>query len=184
MKIEANEQLTHPAQLVFETVRDKQPELAAMMPNVERIEVLEQRREGSVVHLYNRWQGSKRDVPAVIRPFVSHNTTAWFDSAAWDDETLSCAWEITSIVGRHLFACTGNTTIRPREGGCSFELSGELKVNPNNVPGVPRFLGRKLQGPLERFIVNAVSPNITSVATAVQRYLDEQAGAVTTPEDG
>lgn len=176
MKIEANEQLTHPAQLVFETVRDKQPELAAIMPNVETVEVLEQRREGSVVHIYNRWQGSKRDVPAVIRPFASKDLAAWFDRAAWDDETLSCAWEIEAIVGREMFSCRGNTTIRPREGGCSFELRGELKVDPNKVPGVPRFLARKLQGPLERFIVNAVSPNLTSVASAVQKYLDEQQG--------
>jgi len=173
MKIEATERLTYPALQVFETVRDKTPELAELMPNIESVEVLEERHEGTVVHLYNRWQGTKGDVPAVIRPFASKNLSAWYDRAAWDSSTLSCQWEIVSIVAREMFSCRGKTTIRPLDdGGCSFELRGDLVVDPKKVPGVPRFLGKRVQGPLERFIVNAVSPNLTSIAAAVQAYLD------------
>lgn len=176
MRIEATETLSHAAQLVFETVRDKTPELVEIMPNIERVEVLERREEGSTVHLRNRWQGSKSDVPAVIRPFASKDLSAWFDQAAWNSETLTCSWQIESIVGREMFSCEGQTTIRATgDKSCSFELRGELTVDPNKVPGVPRFLGRKIQGPLERFIVGSVSPNLTGIAKAVQRFLDSQA---------
>lgn len=55
-----------------------------------------------------------------------------------------------------------------------FTLAGEMTIDPDNVPGVPRFLARKMKNPLERFIARAMSPNLTSIATAVQKYLDGQ----------
>ena len=50
-------------------------------------------------------------------------------------------------------------------------------MNPDRVPGVPAFLARKLQDPLERFVGNAIRPNLTKIAGAVQRYLDEHPAA-------
>jgi len=173
MKIEGIEHLTHPAPLVFETLRDKQHEMVSIMPNIESVDVLDRKEEPPVVHLYNKWQGSSEDVPKILRPFVKKDLIAWNDRAAWNQEDLSCAWEIEAIVGRDFFSCKGNTTIREDGDGSIFTLQGELTVDPNKVPGVPRFLARKLKNPLERFIARAISPNLTSIAKAVQQYLDQ-----------
>jgi len=177
MKIEGTEKLTHPAALVFATLRDKTPDLAAYMPNIEQVEVLEREEKPPLTHLHNRWQGSSRDVPAVIRPFVKKELVAWHDYATWNADGHECTWRIEAMVGKECFSCAGRTTI-VAEGDprCVFTLAGELRVDPDHVPGVPRFLARRLQEPLERFIANAIRPNLTSIAGAVQKYLDAHPG--------
>lgn len=177
MRIDESQKISHPAHLVFATLRDKTPELAAIMPNVEGVQVLERREDPPRVHLYNRWQATNQDVPRIVRPFVSKDLVAWFDRATWDEESLSCSWQIEAVVGKEVFSCQGRTTIQADgDGACEFRLSAELRVDPDRVPGVPRFLARKLQEPLERFIGNAIRPNLTSIASAVQRYLDQLPG--------
>ncbi len=178
MRIDETQSLTHPARLVFETLRDKTPELASIMPNVERVEVLERRDAAPVVHLYNKWQAKNDDVPAVIRPFVKKDLLSWFDRAAWDETELLCRWQLEAVIGREFFSCNGTTRISEgSEAGRSvFTISAELRVDPDHVPGVPRFLARKLKDPLERFIGGAIRPNLTRIATAVQQYLDRERG--------
>lgn len=173
MKIRGNEKLTHPAPLVFETLRDRTPELVQLLPNIEHVEVLEERREPPLVHLYNKWHGAQSDVPAVIRPFVKKDLLTWFDRAVWNADELRCTWEIEATIGKDFFSCEGSTTITP--GGddrCEFTLEGEMRIDPDKVPGVPRFLARRIKEPMERFIGKQMQPNLTGIATAVQRYLD------------
>lgn len=173
MKIQGVEKVTHPARQVFEALRDKTPELLAFMPNIEAVEVLERREEDGVLHLLNRWQGTKADVPKALRPFASREMTSWMDYAAWNSEELSCRWRIEAAVASRMFRCEGKTTIDATgDEACTFRLAGELTVDPAHIPGVPRFLAKKLKSPLERFIIGAVTPNLTGIAKAVQRYLD------------
>lgn len=173
MIIEGIHELTHPALLVFETLRDKTQELVAIVPNIEGMQVLERREEPPVVHLYNHWQGAEGDVPRIARPFVKKELISWKDRAAWNEETLRCTWQIEAAVGKEIFTCEGGTSITPNgDDRCTFHLRGELAINHEKVPGLPKFLARKLKGPLERFITNRMSPNLTSMATAVQEYLD------------
>jgi hypothetical protein len=174
MIIEGTEKLTHPAKLVFATLRDKTPELAAIMPNIETVQVLGREEQPPLVRLRNRWQGTNSDVPGIIRPFVKKDLLAWQDHATWDEDQLACTWKIEAVVGKDCFSCEGRTTVTADGDDRSvFNIRGELRVDPDHVPGVPRFLARKLQEPLERFIANAIRPNLTSIAAAVQRYLDD-----------
>jgi hypothetical protein len=175
MKIEGNEVLTHPALLVFETLRDKTQELVSIMPNIEKVEVLNRDEKPPVVHLYNRWHGAQSDVPSVLRPFMKKELLTWHDRAAWDSERLACDWQIEAAIGKDFFSCEGTTNIvADGDARSTFSLRGELRVDPDHIPGVPRFLARKVKDPLERFIAKAISPNLTSIATAVQRYLDRR----------
>jgi hypothetical protein len=163
--------ISHTPKTVFFTLRDQTPALAAIMPNVESVEELERREEPPLVHIYNRWQGSDKKFPKILRPFVSKDELAWFDRAAWDEMTLSCAWQLEG----HLFTCQGLTRLAPEgRSRTRFHIRGDMRVKPENVPGVPLFLARRIQDPLERFIGNAVRPNLTKIAEAVQRYLDHK----------
>ena len=173
LRIDAKEHLSHPAERVFATLRDKTPELVVHLPNIESVEVLNRRDEPPRTHLINRWQAKNDDVPSILRPFVKKELLSWIDRAAWDAEKLSCDWEIEAVAGRDCFSCQGSTQIAPDgEGRALFTLHGELRVDPDHVPGVPRFLARRIQEPLEHFIAAAMRPNLASIAIAVQRYLD------------
>lgn len=176
MQIGGTKTISHPAEQVFAALRDKQSELAERyLPNIESVEVLEREDNPPKVRLYNRWQGRTDDVSRVIRPFVSREMMSWLDEAFWDEETLSCTWRIESAKAKGVFQCSGSTRISAREDQTSlFELEGELQVHPDKVPGVPGFLARKVRDPIEKFVANLLNPNLTMMAQAVQRYLDEQ----------
>lgn len=178
MKIIGTRKLTHPATLVFETLRDRTPELVEILPNIESVEVLSREEDPPVVHLYNKWYGAEGDVPKVVRPFIKKELLSWFDRAAWNEEALECKWLIEAVLAREIFSCSGHTVITPEDNDqCVFLLEGELQIDPDKIPGLPKFLARKLKNPVERFIANAMRPNLTNIASAVQEYLDGQRGA-------
>jgi len=175
MRIEETERISHPAREVFVTLRDRTPELAAIMPNIEAVRLLERRETPPRVHLWSRWQATNDDVPSILRPFVGKELLAWLDRAAWDESTLVCSWQLESAGERKIFTCVGTTTLAAEgDARTVFRIAGDLKVNPDQLPGVPGFLARKVQEPLERFIGNAIRPNLTKIASAVQRYLDSR----------
>ncbi|MFH1132273.1 MAG: hypothetical protein V1754_13125 [Pseudomonadota bacterium] len=177
MKIEGRNRISHPAKLVFETLRDKNPELVAFMPNIESCKVLSREEKPPVVHLRSRWQGTNDDVPKLLRPFVSRDLAAWLDKAEWDEKTLVCTWAVESVIAKNVFDCKGTTTISDEGDGTSlFVMDAELHIHTDKVPGVPKFLANKVRAPLEKFIANALSPNLTSISNAVQKYLDAKTG--------
>jgi hypothetical protein len=82
------------------------------------------------------------------------------------------------VLAREIFSCQGHTVITPEgSDNCVFLLEGELQIDPDKIPGLPRFLARKLKNPVERFIANAMRPNLTNIAEAVQEYLDGKRGS-------
>lgn len=170
----ATAQVSHPAPLVFETIRDHTPQLIYLMPNVEQVEVLERREQPPVVHLHCRWHGSKSDLPWIVRPFVSKESLVWQDWADWDADQLLCTWQNRArALGRECVLSTGTTRIeRDGDATARFAIDGELTVDPENIPGLPTSLARKFQRAFEGLIVRALTPNLTSIARAVQRYLD------------
>jgi hypothetical protein len=175
MQIKGTNHLTHPAFIVFQTLRDKTPDLVSIMPNIDAVEVLSRKETPPIVQLHNKWYGSQQNVPKLIRPFINKNLTCWFDHANWDEEHLCCRWSIECIISSKIFACEGTTMITAESNACStFTLQGEMNINIDSIPGIPPLLVRKLKSPLETFIVNAIGPNLTSIATAVQKYLDDQ----------
>ena len=88
MRVAGAQNLTHHARLVFETLRDRTPELAAIMPNVEGVDVLGREEVPPLVKLESRWQGAQHNIPALMRPFVRRELLAWLDHAVWNEETL------------------------------------------------------------------------------------------------
>ena len=97
MEISATQNVSHPAQQVFEAVRDKQSALVRFMPNIESCEVLERNEEPPEVRLLNRWQATMDDIPKLLRSVVSPNLVAWRDHATWNSETLSCLWTLERL---------------------------------------------------------------------------------------
>jgi hypothetical protein len=175
MQLAEEDRLTHPALEVFVTLRDLGPRLVAYVPSIESMTELERRVEPPIAYIHNRWQGSSSDVPAVIRPFVSSDFTAWVDYAEWNEETLSCSWRIEPSQNKTIFSCVGLTSIAADGPERSiFRLEAELTLRPENVRGVPKFLAKKIREPMERYMARTLRPNLTSMSSAVQQYLDDQ----------
>ena len=51
-------------------------------------------------------------------------------------------------------------------------VTGTLQVYPERLPGIPKFLGKRLAPQVEKFVVGLITPNLTDVAVGLQGYLD------------
>ena len=172
-RIEVNVEIGYPPEAVFIALRDRIEELSHFMPHVEYMKVLEREDAPPLTRVYNRWQGTKDNVPAVARPFISRDVVGWFDRAEWSSETLACTWRIEPVKFKKLFDCHGTTTLAHSEGGSLFTLVVNLELDLQKVPGLPKFLARRVQGPVESFVAKSLTPNLASLANAVQAYFDE-----------
>lgn len=172
IEIEVTETIEQPAERVLHALRDRIAELAGYMPNIETMEIIEREERPPVVYMHNRWRGRKDSFPAIARPFLTRNLVSWFDHAEWDESTMSCSWRIEPIKAKTIFSCSGSTALAPEEGDrCLFSLQARLELDLQRVPGLPRFLARRAQGPVERFVASSVQPNLSSLASAVAEYL-------------
>lgn len=180
MRFDNVSKVTHPAQGVLELMIERMEEIVPFLPSVESIETLEMdRRDDGTVRVVRRWQGTADTVPRAVRPFLKKEHMAWTDTALWHPDEFAVDFELTTNLSR-LYECKGRNVYGPHpddpEGATKIEIQGDLNVYPDKLPGVPKWMGRKLAPQIERFVVGLVTPNVIEVSAGLQRYFDAQAG--------
>lgn len=180
MKFEQTDKVTHPATDVLDLMIDRMEEIVPFLPNVESIETLsrETLADGRV-KVVRRWQGTSQTAPAAVRPFASKESLAWTDTALWDRETYEVEWVFESNLSK-LYDCGGVSSYKPHpddpEEATRIVIAGHLEVFPDKMPGIPKFLGKKLAPQIEKFVVKMITPNVMETAQGVQRYFDDRTG--------
>jgi hypothetical protein len=170
MKIQADAKLPFPRELVYRTYRDKLPQMVQYLPNVKNIEVLEQKPEGSTLHIKNLWW-AKAEIPKIAQSFIKPEMLSWFDFADWHEDRFATGWRIqlrvlekaVSCAGENQFEAVGDTTI--------IHIRGELSFDLREVPGVPRFLAGSIGPTVEKFVVGQITPNLLEVSKGIEQYL-------------
>ena len=51
-------------------------------------------------------------------------------------------------------------------------MTGEISVYAERMPGLPKFLARKIGPLVERFVVKRVTPNLAAVVDGLREYLN------------
>lgn len=165
--------LRHPLDAVFTTYRDDIAAFVEYLPNVRKIEILERVEEGPIVRLHNRWHGST-ELPAPLAQRLEERFLSWDDYAVWDARTSVCEWTIQPHSFRDAVRCRGKNTFVDLGGGRTrLEISGELSIELERVPGVPSFLAGSLARTAESFLVRQIAANLASVSDALAAYLHE-----------
>jgi hypothetical protein len=165
--------IPHPRQLVYETYRDKLPELVPYLPNCDRIEVIsrEDLADGAV-KLRNLWHANVK-VPRAARRFVKDELMSWYDDALWLPDAWAVDWRFELRVFTEAASCGGHNRFEIVDAvSTRYVLSGQLDLNLSKLPFVPRMF-RGLAPRIEQWIIDAVQPNLESIGEAVGRYLDE-----------
>ncbi|MBN2361754.1 MAG: hypothetical protein JXR83_20040 [Deltaproteobacteria bacterium] len=165
--------INHPQQQVFETYRDRLPELVPYLPNLDRIEVLERTDQGAgIVKLKNLWCGNVR-IPKAARPFVKEELMSWFDYATWDAHRYSVDWVFELRVFTEAASCSGHNTFEVLDDQRTrYRLTGELLIDLGKMPFVPRVF-RPLAPRVEKWLIDGVQPNLESIGAAVGKFLDD-----------
>jgi hypothetical protein len=175
MKFETNQVIPFPLDQVFRLVRDNLPALLPYLPNVRKIETESREEVGpGAVRLVNRWQG-KGDIPKVAQKLVQPDKIAWLDTAVWNEAEKTCRWEIRPMFFKDNVACKGVNYYRAEgERQTRLQITGDLAIQTKGIPGVPRLLEKKVAEQIEKFIVKLLTPNMSSLAQGVTRYLQEK----------
>ncbi len=179
MHFDKEDHIAHPAPLVLATLLDRLEEVAPFLPSIECIETLEREdlADGRV-RIVRRWQGADTGVPTALRPFLSRDLLAWYDTALWTPDEYKVDWSQATAaeVVADLYRCSGTNRFEPAPESPTdttrVAIAGELEVHSDQLPGVPSFLGRSIAPQIERFIVSLITPNLTELSTGLGRYLD------------
>ena len=178
MELKADAQIPFPRALVYETYRDRLPELVPYLPDIASIEV--ESREDQVdgqpgkSRLVNRWRAKGDDVPKVAQAVIKPEMLAWLDHAVWNAEAWSCDWRIETQMFTDNVRCHGHNVYEEREGITTLRIRGELDVSLSGVPGVPKFLASRVAPHVEKYIVRLLTPNLLAVASGLEKFLKDQ----------
>lgn len=174
MEIRSETRLHHPVEAVFAAYRDHMPEVAAFVPDVKAIRVVERTERDDEVVLHNEWT-SDREIPALVSKFIRPEHLCWDDHATWTTSTRTCTWRIATRAFTDAVHCTGTTTLVDDADETRVILQGDLRIDLKEIPGVPGFLTSRMAPQVERFIVGLITPNLEKTNAAIGRFLDGQA---------
>jgi hypothetical protein len=173
MKFRSESTIAHPREAVFAAYRDHLPEVVAFLDDISGVNVLSRTEEGSIVRLHNEWV-SDREVPSVAASFIKQEHLRWDDHATWDTSDFTCAFDIKTRAFTDAVRCTGRNLFVPDPRGTRVILEGDFDVKNLQIPGVPRFMAKRLVPQMEKFIISLIRPNLERVNKALGSYLDAQ----------
>lgn len=173
MDINVVSTIPYPIDVVFGAMRDQLPQLADYMPNVDRVEIVEQSEpEPGTIKLLNKWYSARTEVPVIARPFVDPNKLYWFDHATWLDAEKLCQWRIEVAFMADRVTCGGQTSYHAVDDKTELRIKGALDLDLKGL--VPRLMLKKATGGVEAFVGRLIEPNFQKTAAALTRFLDAQ----------
>ena len=99
--------------------------------------------------------------------------TTWLDHALWNDANQTVTWRFETNHFETLYECSGiNYFEEAADNQSVIRLTGDLRVYPERVPGVPRLLAKRLAPKVEEFLIGMVTPNLAQMPRAIQSFLD------------
>jgi|GEM_PF-433443 len=180
MNFQASTRIDHNAADVVRLMIEEMEAIVPWLPNVDGIETLErQELSDGRVRIVRRWQGNSSGAPRVVVPFATREVMQWLDVATWTPAEYKLEWVFKNKLSRY-FDCGGTTWYRPHadapESATELAIDGALQVFPDQLPGLPEFLGARLAPQIEKFVVHMIKPNLTMVAEGLEGYFGQWAG--------
>jgi hypothetical protein len=174
MEIKSESRIAYPLDVVWHAYRDRLPEVAAYIPDIKAIVVHKRLDDGKITRLHNEWI-SEKEVPAFAQKFLRPDMLRWDDYATWDESMHACDWRIKTRAFTDAVTCGGrNLFVADGPNATRVILSGDLKIDLKEIPGVPKILAGTIAPQVEKFIVSLITPNLQKVNESLGKFLDEK----------
>lgn len=173
MNIHSESVLSFPLDKVYQTYRDRLPEIAAYMPDVKEIRALSRDDVAGGVKIHNRWFASAK-LPSVAEKVIKPEWMQWDDYATWDDSQRHVDWHLEIPALGDQVRCSGRNSFWEADGGTLVRLTGDLQINLQKLPGMPSFMAKRLVPEVERFILRLITPNLQRVNASLEEFLKQQ----------
>lgn len=164
-----------PIDRVWATVRDRLPELGAMVDEIESITPVERTElEHGAVRLVNEWRTMRR-VPEVLAATVGSGAIGWADTAVWDPTTMTCEWSIEPTVLAQHIRCSGSTRYEPALGGRGTRVSfgGTFELASGALAGLAKPLERPVSAFVESIVSTLIPGNLRKIVEAAATLISE-----------
>jgi len=173
MYMEKTEIIHQPADDVYVLVRDEMQKLVPFIPNVDKIETVSRERVSDTqTKVINHWY-AKADVPSALKSVVKPELFQWKDYALWNDEEHCVEFKIESFYANNLYDLSGKNCFKPvGDDKTELKVSFNLEIHPENLPGVPKFVAKRVKGAIEQLVKRLLTPNLNSLAKGLTDYFD------------
>ena len=172
MLIQTSSVVPFPRSLVYVTFRDRLVELVPYLPEVRSIKVKSRHQEGEQVHSTNEWQGTG-EIPFLLRPWLSDDFLKWTEYNIWNNVEFTLQWWIETQAFSKAFHYAGENRFLEEGTHTVIESQGELRVEPQQLQGVPSLLRNQVAHVAEKFLAQRMEPNQLQIAGAVRLYLEQ-----------
>jgi len=171
MYAESKDIVNQSADVVYLMLRDDMVKIVPYMLNIEKIEMLKYERTSDTrIEVMNHWH-AKADVPSVIKSFIKPELMQWKDFAVWKDDEKSVDYRVESFVANNLYDLSGTNYIIPiGDDKTEIKVTFNLEIYPERLPGVPKFLAKRMKPAIEKFLQKLLTPNLTAMAKGLNEY--------------
>lgn len=152
-------------------MRDRLPELASNLSDIESVTELGRRKEGANrTFIDNEWR-VRYQLPAFAKSLLGTASLGWIDRNSWNDDTKTCDWTIEPFFMREYISCSGRTVFGPAMGGMGSRvlLEGSLDLNEGFARIRLGTVTRPLSGVVETIVTTALPKNFRGVLEAASK---------------
>jgi hypothetical protein len=173
MKYEVVDYINFPHEDVFDTYLNHMDDVAEFLPDIKEIRVLERTEKGNKVKLVNQWV-AQRDLPGFMKKFFDVKEMGWIDRAEWDISKNCVHYELEVPGLEKYVKIKGYNEITPDGDRTRMLISGEMQIEIEKHPAVPKLLGRGLRPKVEKFFIELIKPNLVDANRAMETYLEKK----------
>ena len=170
MKFEVSDPIPFEAEEAFLILRDEMGKLVPHMEDTEEITVIKREESEGEVKLTNHWKASMHKIPSALRAFVKPEMLSWHDHVTWTEADKTGRWELEALGSDKLFSCRGETSLSSENEQTILKISVNFEVYPEKVPGIPKFLAKKIGKQVEKLIGEILSANMRQMAQSMVSY--------------
>lgn len=175
MHLKHKDIIDRPREEVYNLVKKELEKIAPFFPNVEKVEVksMEENTEKEETYIINHWF-AKAEIPAIAEKFVKKELFSWKDSATWKDKEFIVEYELESFWANDLFDAKGINSFKEIDGKTELTVSCDVEIHPNKVPGVPKFLVKKVLPIIEEMLKGVLAPNLKGLGQGLKGYYESK----------
>jgi hypothetical protein len=161
------------AEPLLRAVRDRLPEIARHMDDIESIELLErvERADGSLT-LVNSWH-ARHKIPAALQRRLGAATVSWIDRAQWLSSQQRCCWSIEPSLLEGYIVCAGSTTFETAMTGRGTRVTfeGTFDLKPGFLGGASAALEPLISSFVESVVATIIPRNLARAIAAASEIL-------------
>ncbi len=144
-------------------------QMAPDLPNVDQVRIRQENDQGEHLEQDVAWAIDQSVVPVSARPFIGDLLEELLATLTWDHGQRCVTFRFYNDRLPELFDCQGQARLREDGQGTDIHITAELDIQPHHLPGVPRWLGQKVQPAVRRVVEQTLGRILDALPTALAR---------------